>query len=66
MTIYFSALIVCDRCDAERKMDDVSSESEVEQRLRMNDSAWADDENGNTVCPACWAKYDAAHPEQSR
>lgn len=62
MAIYFSALIVCDRCDAELKMDDVSSESEVEQRLRMNESKWADDENGNQVCGDCWAKWDREHP----
>jgi hypothetical protein len=62
MPIYFRALLVCDRCDAEMSMDDVSTESEVEQRLRNGDSRWADDENGETVCGDCWDKWERTHP----
>lgn len=25
---------------------------------------WALDEDGNEVCPECWAKHDAAHPQE--
>jgi hypothetical protein len=58
MAIYFSALLVCERCDAELKMDDVSSESEVDQRLHASESAWSEDENGDLVCGACWEKWE--------
>lgn len=61
MAIYFRALIVCDRCDAELHMDDVDTESEVERRLRNGESKWADDEDGNNVCGDCWAQWDAKH-----
>jgi hypothetical protein len=58
MAIYFSALIVCDRCDAELHMDDVETQADVERRLRERGSTWADDEDGNNVCGECWAKWE--------
>lgn len=58
MAIYFTALLVCERCDGELRMDDVSSESEVDQRLAHSESGWSEDENGDLVCGACWVKWD--------
>lgn len=59
MAIYFNAMIVCERCDAELRMDDVETESEVERRLISSESKWAVDEDGDMVCGDCWAKWDA-------
>ena len=52
-------VLACDRCVRERAC---GSTDEDAVREAAASEGWAEDEDGNDVCPACWAKWDDAQP----
>jgi hypothetical protein len=56
-----TATLTCDRCGKTIcEMNNIDDEAEARQRLSEAD--WlgsSEDEDGDDVCAACWAKFDA-------
>ncbi len=52
--------LTCDRCNtATIEMVDLSDEADARSRLSDGESGWCESEDGEDVCPACWAKWEA-------
>jgi hypothetical protein len=64
MTLALHAVLSCDRCERDVKMNDVDGEQEARERMADLDG-WNEDEDGWDVCPECWAKWEANHRSAS-
>ena len=51
------ATLSCSRCDFVQEMENLEDRAEAERRA--SEAGWCEDEDGDPVCPECWADFDA-------